>query len=278
MLGRWLVKRELRGTFSLIALLPLWLLACSRGQAAINSPPPFSAHTESQALMPRQVAGCKAGRLHVENLTLYRSLAHSGRTWSLIGTLTNNAATSVNQAVICVQIINRDHTISTRRTFLATSLLAHESVPFRVRIEEDLTQASDVLVWPEDWDQRAVNSSFSRAVYRRLEVQNLHAIGGSSMRGTIKNIGDGETYAVRILIGAYDKSNNLIGVYEAALDELFTIRAGESIAILATTDRLIGPQATHFRSIAEGVPRQAESASLLPGVARSSDATTARTP
>ncbi len=250
-------RRTADATLALVTAFALALTAC--GESANTSAMPPSRQNERIELKVQAIADCQSEDLVLSKIKLYRSIG--GDHWSLIGMIENRGNTSVNYAAICAQVVTRSgEVLEATRTYLPVSLQASERLPFRVHIS-GAEQAAEVHVSAHSGDAEIAASGKGtvftvRAVHRQFTITQWAAYGGNKLDITLRNEGKGTADSVRLVVGAFNKEGDLIGVYEARFDDLDVIKPGELRKISATTDLNISREVEDIYSVVEGYPRR----------------------
>lgn len=199
---------------------------------------------------------CAGSEIQLKQAQLYSD--GNGR-WSLIAEATNMRVDNFEIVMVCITVNQKDGSQVSEQQLIGAGLRSYETLPFRLLLKGNLDQAERVTVAAQPFEREPASSLPASAPVRRRNfvysiVQMPETVYAPvSIAGQLRNNEPQPMRNVRLIIGLYDRSGNLIGVADGMAADVAPIAPGGVVPFTATTNLLLAPIAA-MRVVIEGEP------------------------
>lgn len=241
-----MARRKLAAVTGIVLSMCVLVVSGCGGSTALNT---RFFPSEDTSLCPTGTA------LRVSQAQLYSD--ELGR-WSLIGEVINPSARAAQFVLIQVALrTTPEAAAQTEQQYTATSVMANGRAPFRLSLRLVGIRSESRVSVAACRDDERLSSDPLPDRYRELALEDVKlqtvGEGRALIVGRVRNIGSGDANKVRVVIGLYDSTRQLVGVAEASVTDLASLTAGNTMSFTATTNRILGGASPEYLlGIAEG--------------------------
>lgn len=165
--------------------------------------------------------------------------------WSLIGEVINPHARPVQFVIVHIAVrTSPEAPLQTEQQYAATGVMANGRIPFRLLLRlVGIRSGAQVSVAACSDDERLsqvpLPDRYRALALEEVKIQITNA-GSARVTGRVRNVGSSDANKIRVVIGLYDATRQLVGVAEASVTDLASLTVGSAVSFTATTNRVLG--------------------------------------